>query len=214
MTYSASNPFGEIIADLLELHRDSNLRPQEKSLLVKICTSLVNHVYDINLQYKGHGLLSSSLVSDKTYEVTNELLHYCADVRLHDELTGNTPLHIATCAGNLPMAKLLLKNGADVDARCHLGSTALHDAYSPEMIDLLITQGATVDAQNNKGATPLHFSVECEDFVTVEALLSNNARIDIENKAGETPLGIAEEFCCPEMVALLKKYSAKRRRVT
>jgi ankyrin repeat protein len=206
--------FGEILAYLLEKLRSPSLRPDETSLLVQMCTSLVPWVHDKNLHYNGHGLLTSSLVGDKTGKVARELVRHFADVNLHDKRNGNTPLHIATCAGDFPMAEFLLENGADVNATCDRGCTALHDAYSGEMIDLLITQGAKVDAQNNEGATPLHFSVECEDFDTVEPLLRNNARTDIENKGGETPLSIAEEFCCPEMVALLQKNSRKRRRVT
>ena len=56
---------------------------------------------------------------------------------------GNTPLHMAVIRRNVDLAKMLLKNGADANARNGDGRTPLHLAVDQaEMAALLLTHGA------------------------------------------------------------------------
>lgn len=51
-----------------------------------------------------------------------------AKVNSKDNIYGWSPLHKAAEAGNEKIAEILLENGADVDARNHLGNTPLYIA--------------------------------------------------------------------------------------
>jgi hypothetical protein len=87
---------------------------------------------------------------------------------------GNTPLHWAAFKNETECVSLLLKFGADANARAHpSGWTPLHDAAysnSKESIELLLNAGASVDARANSGATPLCFAAQ-EDAAGAACLL-------------------------------------------
>ena len=60
------------------------------------------------------------------------------------------------------LVKLLLINGADVNARGDGGVSSLHFAANKgykEIVELLIAHGANVNAKTNNNVTPLHFAV-------------------------------------------------------
>ena len=51
--------------------------------------------------------------------------HLAQDFNFHDR-NGNTPLYEAVVARNLEIVKELVKKGADINAKCENGNTALH----------------------------------------------------------------------------------------
>lgn len=68
-----------------------------------------------------------------------------------------TPLHSACAISHLELAKLLLENGADVNARQSSGVTPLHSAAHNGQLalaQLLVTSGADVSAKTDDGQTP------------------------------------------------------------
>lgn len=70
--------------------------------------------------------------------------------------------HYAARAGRLPVCKLLLSNGADVNARLNSGDTALHRASymgHDKVVQMLLEFGAEA-LQGADGQTPLH-KVRC-----------------------------------------------------
>lgn len=74
---------------------------------------------------------------------------------------GSTPLHCATWKGHERLVEVLLKHGADVNARNnndHWGTTPLHAAAHANqraIAELLIAKGADIHATNLNGRTPL-----------------------------------------------------------
>jgi hypothetical protein len=94
-------------------------------------------------------------------------------VSSRDEKYGQTPLHIAAFNDHINVAKLLLENKADVNAKANNGSTPLHLAAAKgnkDMVELLLDNKADVDAKDNDGWSPLHSAVtygrkDVEDFL-------------------------------------------------
>lgn len=74
---------------------------------------------------------------------------------------GFNPLHLAAFFGNYDTARLLLEQGAIVNAQSHnpMKVTSLHSAVAgnqTEVAIILIEKGADVNANQEGGFTPLH----------------------------------------------------------
>jgi ankyrin len=71
---------------------------------------------------------------------------------------GLQPLHLAAASGNLPVMRLLLKNGAALEARTDAGETPLHIAAQNAngAVQALLEAGADATKKNSRGDMPLH----------------------------------------------------------
>jgi hypothetical protein len=119
-------------------------------------------------------------------------LHYCADnglttsvkrllsirninVNVKDDGDGWTPLHWAALNGHVEITRLLLQNGAEVNAESNGGWTPLHWAASQGYIDilhLLVENGADLEAQSNNGGRALHFAAYNGHLPFIQELIS------------------------------------------
>ncbi len=90
----------------------------------------------------------------------------------------NQPLQ-AACAGRQTAAvELLLRAGAEVDARSHGGSTALQIAAAngePRMVELLLKAGADVNAKTEGRMTALDFAIKGNHAAVVDLLEETGA---------------------------------------
>ncbi|KAL3492817.1 ankyrin repeat-containing domain protein [Aspergillus germanicus] len=72
---------------------------------------------------------------------------------------GTTPLFLASFNGDAKVAKLLIDNGANVEARNKKGRTALHIAAkhdrNVEILFVLLNAGADLNGADHQGDTPL-----------------------------------------------------------
>ena len=84
------------------------------------------------------------------------------------------------------IAKLLIDNGADVNARdSRHQNTPLFTIDNSEIIKLLISHGADVNARNNIDNTPIF---NCIHINEMKLLIDNGADVNAINKYGDTPL--------------------------
>jgi len=109
---------------------------------------------------------------------------------------GYTPLHVASQAGSVEVARLLLEDaGADVDERTHDGMTALHLAVENRqfaMTTLLLQKGAAANTKNRDGHTPLHLAaINHGPPELLFSLLVHGASVDAACSRGFTPLDVA-----------------------
>lgn len=103
--------------------------------------------------------------------VTKLLAHNPRLVHSREKSRGLTPLHVAAAYGRLRVVQILLKHGADVNAKDNLGSTPLFYAVGRNqtgVAQLLLTHGAKADvaveqkvgaASTGKTVTPLLLAV-------------------------------------------------------
>jgi hypothetical protein len=97
---------------------------------------------------------------------------------------GETPLMLAALNNKLPLAKLLILRGADVN---QAGWTPLHYAATRghiEMMRLMIDNSAYLDAESPNGTTPLMMAAHYGTPMAVKLLLEEGADPRIKNKLG------------------------------
>jgi ankyrin repeat protein len=90
---------------------------------------------------------------------------------------GETPLHMAAGRGHVKVAKLLLDNGAEVNARDQSQFTPLHEAAisgSPEMVTLLLDHHADPTAKSWDGKTALIYAQDRRDQEIIRLLETNH----------------------------------------
>lgn len=100
-------------------------------------------------------------VRENRIDDVRELIRGGADVNAVDMFGGNTGLHWSARKGLSRMARLLLDNGARVDARNDEGETPLHWAAAHGQKTLLVTliaHGADVNAIDRAGWTSLRWA--------------------------------------------------------
>ena len=95
-----------------------------------------------------------------------------------------SPLHYAADEGHLEIVKLLISQGADIDAK-----GAFHLYYSPMHLIL--------------GCTPLHLAANKGHLEIVKFLISHGAKYNAKNNEGDTPLTVAKTGRHNEVVTFL-----------
>ena len=127
---------------------------------------------------------------------------------------GWTPLHVAAHAGREKVGKLLIDDGASVNAKIGDGRTPLHHlvgkSYNTDFARLLINGGADVDATTKRGWTPLHYAASSGSKQNVELLLAAGADINVRSTSRNvTPLDEAIRCKHSTIIELLREKGAK-----
>ncbi|KAL7751827.1 hypothetical protein RI367_002827 [Sorochytrium milnesiophthora] len=98
------------------------------------------------------------LCLENRVEMVQELVE-CRKVDVHTaDNAGWTPLHEAALQGHYEIADILLRNGADANARSHSGDTPLHDASCcghTSILRLLLEHNGDPSIANDEDDTPL-----------------------------------------------------------
>src|SRR5688572_7564882 len=110
--------------------------------------------------------------------------------------------------------RLLLKQGADVNAAQGDGMTALHWAASHGDLDearMLISAGARLDAvTRNANYTPLHLAARSGNAPVIRALLDAGADVSAKTSSGGAlPLHLAAAQGSPDAIVALVEKGAK-----
>ncbi len=148
--------------------------------------------------------LSDILLTPIANVPTNPDVNY----RTSGNTNGNTPLRFAVRSGNLAEVKILLKKGADVNAKDETYfMTPLHYATvygHKEIVELLIEKGADVNAKDENDFTPLHYATVYGHKEIVELLIEKGADVNAKDETYfMTPLHYATVYGHKEIVELL-----------
>ena len=155
-------------------------------------------------------------------------LHFCAEngftssvkrllsirninVNVNDDWNGMTPLHEAASNYNVEIVRLLLQNGADVNAKSKGGYIPLHYAVIDgrtdifDILHLLVENGADLEAQSSNGGRALHSAAYHGHLPFIQELISRyHVDINARTNDGDTALTLARVYNQTETAAFLE----------
>lgn len=173
----------DIVRFLLTQHADINIKDARG-------TSPLNYASSLGLK-----------------DIVMLLIENGVDVKNDKDNTGGTPFLHAVFQENYEIAKILIMNGSNVNAKGYMDITPLHLALSrghKKLIKLLLENGADVNSQEKtEGVTPLHLALTRLDEEIIRLLLAQGADVNIRNKAGKTALQVAVEYGNAKNVELI-----------
>ncbi len=105
-----------------------------------------------------------------------------------------TSLHIACEQGDMPMAKLLVEKGANINSEDKDGMTPLYYAIlrkSEEMCDFLLSHGADLEHTECQLRTPLYWTSSLGELDMLEYLIKKGANVNAPSKLGRSALSKA-----------------------
>ncbi|MBS4169054.1 ankyrin repeat domain-containing protein [Parachlamydia sp. AcF125] len=119
---------------------------------------------------------------------------------LGGRIVKETPLHVASRAGSMPIVQFLLEQGADLKKLDSLQNNVLHHACCSQkdrvdIVKLLMQYEPTfIKAKNSDDQTPLHLAAFSGNAKSMEHLLNQiegPIELDQQDKKGNTPLHLA-----------------------
>jgi ankyrin repeat protein len=146
--------------------------------------------------------------SERLSQARATQLHYAAVCNIHDIATflivehsqdvnawgfdrEETPLHVSSRLGHVEITRVLLKHGADIEARDKRDWSPLDRATTKGHVELtrvLLEHGANVNARDKRRRTPLYLASDWGKPAVVQVLLRHGADVNARDKDNEAPL--------------------------
>ncbi|KAH0559391.1 hypothetical protein GP486_004095 [Trichoglossum hirsutum] len=127
------------------------------------------------------------------------------------EWAGYTCLQIASLYGHCDIVKLLMENGAEVEAKDGYRSPSLHMAAQEgheAVVELLVKKGANVEVKDMFEYTSLHRAAQRGHEAVVELLVKKGANVEAKDMFGYTSLHRAAQRGHEAVVKLLVEKGA------
>ncbi|XP_068595462.1 ankyrin repeat domain-containing protein 27 [Brachionichthys hirsutus] len=124
---------------------------------------------------------------------------------------GFMPLHVAALHGHCALAALLIRHGANVNARTNQRATPLHLASQNshvQVVSILLECNAKLNKKDHYGNSALIQACLCGDLETASILLQSNALVNVANHQGNTALHEAVRGGHHSLVELLLRGGA------
>ncbi|KAM0921247.1 hypothetical protein ACQ4PT_007123 [Festuca glaucescens] len=171
--------------------------------------------FESKLKKEDKSSLVEAVAAASPQSVVNNLVHMAAHRGLHETvkyLVKDLKLDVDGVgdSDSYDIAKLLLDNGADVNAVCQNGTVlhiAVENGISDALVKLLLDKGVDPNTINISGFTPLHLAAMKGASDVAEFLLAKGADINAACDKG-TSLHLAAENGDLKMIAWLLQLDA------
>jgi len=164
------------------------------------CKNLQRYMREVKMGWNRRGVTQLYYYCEHgmTSSVVRMLAMRSIDVEARGGDYGQTCLITAAIFGHLAICRLLIDEGAQVEAKDGGGCTPLHRAAMRgyvEIVRLLCDRGADVEARDNDRWRPLHIAaINGHNSVVKELIEERNAEINARNNYGETALRYAIKY--------------------
>ncbi len=135
------------------------------------------------------------------HEVVKLLISNGVDIHVRN-INGWNLLHIVSGCGILLLTETFVTN-IGITARYKLGSHEVDQHAYIEVLKLLLSNGAQVDAKDGDNRTLLHWAARIGNVLVAEFLISNGADVNARDIRGYTPLGCAYKYNNTKMSKVL-----------
>ncbi|KAL0219904.1 hypothetical protein P9112_005557 [Eukaryota sp. TZLM1-RC] len=184
----------------------------------RICTAafFLSLGVDVNTTHKGQDPPLSFAAMTNQSKLIDCLFTWTSDIIVnHQNLSLDTPLHIAAHEGSFDSFRSLLANGADVGMVNANGETVLHLAVKgnhSNITDLILSQNLVSPMIGDASSvTPIHLAAQNCSLSTIKMLIHNLKQQDstlcelykVSDDKGHTPLHYSVEARCYQVTKYL-----------
>jgi len=202
---------------LLQAGAQVNVRNESNATPLKLALSngadqVVQILLAAGADYCEPGLLSAASSRSRP-DTLKRLIELGLDVNEN----GGQPLVNAAASRNLENIQVLLRYGANANARGGYGRSPLilvtrdDDESLPantKIVEMLLLHGADVNLRDDEGWTALMGAARDGDATVVQLLLESGAKPNVSDDQGNSPLSLAKAKQDPEIVKLLSQCGA------
>ncbi|XP_058978821.1 rabankyrin-5 [Musca domestica] len=124
-------------------------------------------------------------------------------------VNGDSPLSLSLLLNRRELVPLLIKGGADVNARNGQDMTLLHQAilnHDSDIAVFLLQQGADMNALTGEQESPLQLAIHCRLPQVVDALCTRGVALSAPNNKGDPPLWTALELEYEDVAQVLVRH--------
>ncbi|XP_044764330.1 serine/threonine-protein phosphatase 6 regulatory ankyrin repeat subunit A-like [Coccinella septempunctata] len=211
----------KLVMDLLLKHGANPLKCRGRETIIQkilqnkdsdLIITFLTYVEDINTLHGGSRTALHIAVSRKLKDV---IVYILGRRGLQINMTSkskSTALHEAAKTGRVDIIKILLENGADIDAKDEAEQTPLHWAVryhnSMDQIKIFVENGANVNYKDKYGCTPLHILCSKGPAMNIDIfdlLLQKISDPNAKDTRGSTPIQVLLRLLPADSVARNKK---------
>ncbi len=216
LVLAAFSNAAEIVSILVKGGANLNSRGSAgQSALMTVAEHDRTDIVDILSQAGAEMTIHAAAALDLTHEIERILGESMAWLQARDPYRGATPLYFAAGANRDATIRMLVSQGAELDAPDNSGWTPLlRAAYSAcnDAVMALAKAGANVNytSPNDRwglpaGSNALHAACSEERTTpeVVKALRDHGARTDLKDQKGQTPVDVAETKANATLLAVL-----------
>lgn len=125
------------------------------------------------------------------------------------DANGDSPLSISLALNRTNLVPILIKGGADVNARNGQDMTLLHQAilnHDSDTAIFLLDQGADMNALTGEQESPLQLAIHCHMAQVVDALCTRGVALSAPNNKGDPPLWTALDLGHEDVAQVLVRH--------